>query len=436
MVKLRDILGLNARNLEYLRLNKGYGRRIADSKLLTKKILKKNNIPHPKLLVALKDSAQVEKFDWNSLQQGFVVKPSDGWGGEGIIVVKKPNKDVLGQWFLMNGNSINASDLRLHALDIIEGRYSRDKSPDKVIIEERVKIHPKFRKYAKGGTPDVRVIVFNGIPVMAMLRLPTKESNGKANLHQGAIGLGLDMATGITTYGVLHYEKIITRIPETGKKVNGLQVPFWKDVLKIAIDAQRVCKLGFVGIDLLIDEEKGPLIIELNDQPGLQIQMANQHGLLSRLRRVEDLELISPYKGIQIAEILFSERFSEKVKAKEGKPIIGIFEKIKLKNDKGEKVEMIAKVDTGAFRTSIDQQLADELGLLKDRHILWYKRYRSALGIQQRPVIELDFWLQGKKIKTAVNIAQRNGLRSRIVIGRRDLNNFIVDTSKIRNYAK
>jgi len=37
---------------------------------------------------------------------------------------------------------------------------------------------------------------------MAMLRLPTKESGGKANLQQGAIGLGIDMASGVTTSAV------------------------------------------------------------------------------------------------------------------------------------------------------------------------------------------------------------------------------------------
>ncbi|HBZ98517.1 MAG TPA: alpha-L-glutamate ligase-like protein, partial [Pseudomonas sp.] len=39
--------------------------------------------------------------------------------------------------------------------------------------------------------PDIRIIVLMGYPIMAMLRLPTRQSGGKANLHQGAIGVGV-----------------------------------------------------------------------------------------------------------------------------------------------------------------------------------------------------------------------------------------------------
>ena len=112
------------------------------------------------------------------------------------------------------------------------------------MVEERVKTHPKFRKLAVGGTPDVRVIVYNKVPVMAMLRIPTEESGGKANLHQGAIGLWIDMATGITTHGV-YKDEPIRYFPDTDKKVNGIAIPFWSEILKLAIQAQTTSKLNF-----------------------------------------------------------------------------------------------------------------------------------------------------------------------------------------------
>ncbi|NMC36172.1 alpha-L-glutamate ligase-like protein [Candidatus Beckwithbacteria bacterium] len=433
MVKIHDLLGMNARNLTYLRLNKVKGRRIADSKLLTKRVLRKYKVPHPRLVKLMTNSTQVQQFDWLSLKKGFVIKPSDGWGGEGILVIKKASK-FAGEWIEMNGRKIYVEDLKLHALDILEGRYSRNKAPDRVIIEERVKIHPKFRKYARGGTPDVRVIVFNSIPVMAMLRLPTRESNGKANLHQGAVGLGLDMATGITTHGILHYQKTITHIPETNKKVNGLRVPFWEDLLKIAVDAQRASGLGFVGVDLLIDEDDGPLVVELNDQPGLQIQMANQQGLLKRLRRIDDLELISPYKGIQIAQILFAERFADKVKSKDGRKILGIFEKVKIKVNKHKRYEVVAKIDTGAYSVSIDYDLAKELGLLEPQHVLWEKKVRSSLGVEKRPIIQIEFWLQGKKVTALAHVSKRKHLRAQMLIGRKYIREFLIDPGIVKNF--
>ena len=433
MPKLKYILGLNARNQRFLKLNPQKGRRIADSKLLTKKVLKKRKISHPELYAKLDSQKAIDEFDWLSLKRGFVLKPSEGWGGEGILVIKKPAK-YAGEWQLMDGKKVGISDLKLHAQDIIGGRYSRNKAPDTAFVEERVKIHPVFSKIARGGTPDVRVIVYSQVPVMAMLRLPTEESRGKANLHQGAIGLGLDVATGITTYGIHGLAKSITHFPHTDKKVNGIRVPFWEEVLEIAIRSQKACDLGYLGVDIVLDKEKGPMVLELNDQPGLGIQIANMKGLLGRLDRIEGLEVESAEKGIKVADVLFAERFADKVKAKRGRKILGIFEKAKVKDDKGEKVEVIAKVDTGAFRTSIDRELAKKLGLLKKRHVLWRKTYKSALGRERRPVIEVEFWLQGRKVKSAVNVAKRSGLTSKLLVGRRDLTKFVVDPSKGRNY--
>jgi alpha-L-glutamate ligase-like protein len=432
MAALNDILGMNGRNINYLRLNKKYGREVADSKLLTKRLLEEKNVPHPRLLGLLESKTEVESFDWLQLKGGFVLKPSDGWGGSGIMVVRKPGI-YAGEWLLMDGRKVTVEDLKLHALDIVEGSYSRNRTPDRVLIEERVKIHPKFNKYAFGGTPDVRVIVFKKIPVMAMLRLPTRESEGKANLHQGAVGLGVDLATGITTYGV-HYDSVISRIPETNKKVNGLIVPFWSEILKVAVDAQRATKLGYVGVDLVIDEDKGPLVLELNDQPGLQIQLANRTGLLGRLKRVDNLEVKSKYKGIQIAQVLFAEDFSDKVKIEQGRRIIGIFERVKIKDDKGKLHTVIAKMDTGAFNASIDRGLAEELGLLRTENILFETDVESSLGKEVRPVIETEMVLAGRKIVALTHVANRKHLRAPMLVGRQYLKSFLVDPSKVKNY--
>jgi len=76
--------------------------------------------------------------------------------------------------------------------------------------------------------------------------------------------------------------------------------------------------LSYAGIDIVLDEEKGPLVIEINDQPGLQIQLANRCGLHTRLKRVEDLDVVGKYKGIHIAQLLFAESFSDKVKIQKG----------------------------------------------------------------------------------------------------------------------
>ena len=158
VMKWKDVLGKNARNRLYLRFNKKRGRRIADSKLRTKSFLLAHGLPAPKLFAAFKKPDEIMNFAWEELPGHFVLKPSEGYGGEGIVVVKKKAK-WAGEWQLMDGRIINVGFLRMHALDILAGKYSLHGLPDRAFVEERIKIHKVFRKFAFQGTPDVRVIV-------------------------------------------------------------------------------------------------------------------------------------------------------------------------------------------------------------------------------------------------------------------------------------
>ena len=425
MAELKDILGINARSADYLRRNLKSARKRADNKLLTKRVLIRTGIPHPKLLSRLKNRKAVEKFDWRSLSS-FVVKPVSGFGGQGVLVIKKKLEDS-DKWVLSGGKLVGEKDLTLHALDIIEGRYSRNDLPDVAMIEERVKIHPKFHKLAVGGTPDVRVIVYNKVPVMAMLRLPTEESDGKANLHQGAIGLGIDMATGITTYGVCKDEPI-RFFPDSDKKVNGIAVPDWGKILKLAVETQIASKLSFLSVDFLIDKERGPLVLELNDQPGLSIQLANHAGLKKRLERIEGLEIDTMEQGVNVARTLFASKFAGRVKRTlEGRIVVRNLETTQVLNHKNKKVAALAKLDTGAYSTSIDKKFAEELGLLSADNVLWEKEFKSSLGKERRKLIRLIFWLGGRKVVSRAGLSDRKHLRQKVLIGRRDLKGFLID---------
>jgi alpha-L-glutamate ligase-like protein len=426
MARLGDILGINARSADYLLLNKKFARKRADDKLLTKRMLTRAHVAHPRLLGVLKDGHEVRDFDWSKLNGGFAIKPVQGFGGQGIILIKKPAKEE-GKFWTVEGKKVSVDDLILHTVDIVEGKYSHNNLPDKAMIEERITIHPKFKKLAVGGAPDVRVIVFNKIPVMAMLRLPTEESAGKANLHQGAIGLGIDMATGITTHGVYKNNQI-KYFPDTNKKVNGIAVPYWNKILLMAVKTQKVSRLPYLSVDMLIDQEKGPVVLELNDQPGLSIQLANMTGLRRRLQRVEGLEVDDAEKGVKIGKALFASKFADRVtNLGEDKPVLGIFEKVKVKGGKKKWIEVPCKIDTGARSTSIDQSLALELGLLVPENVLWTKKVKNSLGFEERTMIAITFKLKGRVIRTRASLTNRLHLRRQLLIGRRDLKEFVVD---------
>ncbi len=425
----QQILTKNARNWYFLRQNRG--RRIADSKLKTKRRLEKAGVPVPKILALLKTEEEVKNFAWENLEGGFVIKPVSGYGGEGILIVKKKAK-WAGEWFLMDGRKVNIGDLRYHALEILQGKYSLHNFPDWVLVEERIKILPKFLRFTHSGTPDIRVIVYRQIPVMAMLRIPTAESKGKANLHQGAIGLGLDMATGITTYGVRRDRPIETIYDFRRRKmvkVNGFRIPHWEEILATAIRAQQaVPSLKFVGVDIVLDKEKGPLVLELNARPGLAIQICNRAGLRDRLTRVEGINVRNVQHAINIARSLFGESFVDKVNPEGNLRIISTLETIRIKvPGQRQRVSVLAKIDTGAYRTSIDHDFAKSLGLLKKDNIVDYRHYRSSLGQHhRRPIISLTFWLGKQKIVTAANVTQRHHLNTKVLVGRRDLKGFVI----------
>lgn len=428
MTRPSEILGLNARSQLYsYRYNKPPGKRKAASKLATKRALAAFDIPTPKMYVKFVKPSKINKFDWASLPSSFALKPNKGLGGEGIIVIKKRSKNADG-WITTNRKKVTIEDLKLHILDILEGAFSIRNVPDVAYIEEFVGRHKAFRKYAFRGTPDIRVIVFNKVPVIAMMRLPTKQSGGRANLHQGAIAVGIDIATGITTKAFWR-GKYIKYKPETKRKLNGIKIPKWTKILETAVNCSIATELDYLGADIVLHPEKGPMVLELNYQPGLSIQLANAAGLRKRLARVEDLRVKDAEHGVKIAKVLFAERFADRVKAEEGIKILKPVERVKIYAPSKKTVLINARIDTGALRSSIDRGLAKELGLLEEDNILWRRRYayRSAHGRQPRPVIVLIFRLAGRKIKTSASVANRSKLATPLLIGRNDLDGFLVN---------
>ncbi|MCK4800163.1 ATP-grasp domain-containing protein, partial [Candidatus Parcubacteria bacterium] len=185
----KGLLGMNARNLSYIRPNNLQGAiHLANNKLRSKEVLFKAGVPVPKVYGIIRNRHELEVFKWSDLPKSFVLKPNCGGGGKGIKVIFGQKKDQ--SWVSTEGGKMTIKDLRNHIMDIFEGFYSFSGTSDIAFFEERIQLLKTLKPYSYKGIPDIRVIVYNKVPVMAMLRLPTKESSGKANLHMGGIGLG------------------------------------------------------------------------------------------------------------------------------------------------------------------------------------------------------------------------------------------------------
>jgi alpha-L-glutamate ligase-like protein len=282
-LRQRGVLGINQRNLRLVsRLNPRslYGR--VDDKSITKAICQARGIPVPQTYAVISRFGDIRRLAGIvGNRKQFVIKPACGAAGRGVLVIT----DQDGQTFATaGGQHLRLADIRYHLSTILSGLYSLAGQGDKAIVEERIIRHPVLKDLAVGGTPDIRIIVYRGGPVMAMLRLPTSESRGRANLHQGAVGVGVDIAEGRTTKGVCHNQRT-DRHPDTGTALSGLEIPHWADVLAIAASLSQALELGYIGVDVVLDAARGPIVLEANARPGLAIQIANASGLLPRLGR-------------------------------------------------------------------------------------------------------------------------------------------------------
>lgn len=418
-----SLLGMNARNFLYIRkYNRRRQKLIADDKMLTKRRLLKAGVPTNAFLAEFSSLQEVREFDWTSLPTDFAIKPAHGYGGRGILVVRKWNgrSGKTGK-----SSTIDVLELERVIFGALDGEHSLNNLPDTVFIEERIRPHAFFKKYVDKGVPDIRIIVHNMVPIMAMLRLPTIYSDGKANLHLGALGIGIDIRTGITTSAVL-YSKPVMYIPGTKIKVHGIRIPDWDRILEISVQAQQCSKLGFAGIDIVLDDKHGPLVLEVNARPGLGIQIANQSSLRTRMERIGNLKVQTVNRGVELAKKLFAEESLEEVNEQQS-TMLGVIEKITIVGSEKNKV-VRAKIDTGAYRTSIDSDLVDELSLDSRNKFI---RVRSGSGRQKRRTVNLKFKLKGKEIDTVATYTPRSHLRFPVIIGRKDMEGFLVDPNSI-----
>lgn len=495
----RKILGLNTRNAVYMRpFNPSRAKEIADNKLLSKKILARHGIPTAEIYKVIRNKKQLETLRWEDFPKSFALKPNIGTGGSGIIVFygRKKGKDKNPEWIRTDGSTMNVQQIKNHIIKILDGQFSMGNRHDIALIEERIVTDPLLKKYSYKGVPDIRVIVFNKVPIMAELRLPTPESKGAANLHAGGIGVGIDIATGITTVAIHRKQNPINFLPGTSDIYNivettldekelplrGIQIPKWKQILRIAINCQEVIKLGYLGADIALDRYKGPVIFELNARSGLAIQLANMSGMRERMNRVKGLKIKDADHGIRVAQNLFGGEVEDEVKAVSGRQIIGLIEKAtiyaapvspkdvksrKKKRKKNKKklkdIRIKARINTGTRRSKISPIIASRLGYkpainhLKDIGVpesfenreeanKYLKENKEKITNHElvsnarvtvekrktiiRPIITATVEIAGLTTDMDLMISSRKNMPYPAIIGRKHLKPFLIDASK------
>ncbi len=282
------VLAMNNRNLGFVYPSNA--RRhfpYANDKLLAKETLEKVGVPVPRTHFAYEYF-----FDLRNLREelggltDFVVKPAQGSGGNGILVIVGRDGE---DWLSVSGRRVTLEELQRHITDIIFGVYSHD-TADVAIIEDRIVQHQAIDAIYDRGLADVRLILYRHEPVMAMSRIPTSHSDGRANLHQGAVGIGIDLERGRSTHAMIAGTPL-EHHPDSGAPLIDFAIPHWERVMEYGRRAAEAVPLKYLGVDVAIAEQ-GPVILEINARPGLEIQNANftpMRGLLEAIHEEEQL---------------------------------------------------------------------------------------------------------------------------------------------------
>jgi len=302
--RLRElgILGMNRRNATCILDHNPRGKfPIVDDKMRLHRLCREVGVPTPDVYAEITSYSMLRRLgELLGDRDDFVVKPNRGSAGRGVLVIT--GRDEQG-YRRHNGELIERDDLRQHVSDVLSGSYSLGGQPDSALIQQRIRLHSAFAAITYKGIPDVRVILYRDEPAMAMLRLPTKQSGGRANLHQGGIGTGIDLDTGVTHHAVQR-DRFVDAHPDTGRPVVGVQVPHWPEILDLSRKVSRAVGLGYVGVDVVIDACGGPMLLEANARPGLAIQIANGRGLTPRLEAIDamlDQPRIIPFESARAA---------------------------------------------------------------------------------------------------------------------------------------
>ena len=289
------VVGINMRNARFLLPNNPrrlYG--LVDDKLQTKALAEKEGLSVPETYAVIRSPHDAARLEQTLADRpSFVIKPARGSGGKGVLVIDGREK---GLYLTPSGVGLTGDELRHHVANILAGLFSLGGQRDCALVEYRVRPARILTDISYQGAPDIRIVMLHGYPVMAMLRAATRESDGRANLHQGALGIGIDLATGKTVRAV-HHGKPVVRHPDVDVGLIGIQMPEWDKILDIAVTCQEMTGLGYLGADIMIDENLGPLMIEVNARPGLAIQMANGVGLMRRLEPVVQQHALHPGVG-------------------------------------------------------------------------------------------------------------------------------------------
>jgi len=377
---------------------------LANDKYKSKKFLNERWIPVPKTFDLITNRTDLYNYDFSRFaDEEVIAKPCNGSRGRWIYRIKPivtPEDAHLiwtnsmfdrfftqqspypNQWYKVGSEVLPDQALRRYLVDVLDGKNSMGRWGDNLLLEELIIPGSGFEKFCEQWLADIRVIVFNLIPVAAMLRVPTEESDGKANLDRGGIGLGINVSTGkiqsMFQNGVIHKQNF----PEPYASFENKKLSYRNDILSYSSKVQYFANLWYLALDRVITQE-WPKLLEINARAGLKFQLAAILPLRNRLDKIKDMKVSDPEKGVEIAKTLFTEDKGQLISASK---VIYLSQHAKLKKksleDRITTMDVVVDVDIKRQRTTIGKQV---------KSFLWKKNKSYTLELATNHVSFRDF---------------------------------------------
>jgi len=274
-----DVVGMNARNAHIARSNPLPAVRLVNDKAATKWALERHDVPVARTIAVISEHRWARRVTAQDLPAEWAMKPNRGHGGNGILIADGRDGDG---WLRASGRALPLGAVRDHLRLVLDGEFS-GRARDAALLEPLIRTDDELGRLSYQGLPDIRVICEHDQPRLAMLRLPTSRSGGRANLHQGAVGAAVDVDTGRVVAARIGRHSTHVH-PDTHVPLLGAGIPAWEQVLTAASRCGPATGLHYVGADVVLDRSRGPLVLEVNARPGLQIQNVTARGLSRVLR--------------------------------------------------------------------------------------------------------------------------------------------------------
>lgn len=226
------------------------------------KTCKFNNISTPEILAVYENGNMSFSADssFRLPHQHLFIKYLHGKAGQGINRMNW----FAGKFSDYNGNRFTPEEFSVSLAE--ESKRSG------IILQDVVNNHSSWGGYTSGALATCRIVTAKSpddgsiIPLFAALRIPV----GNAfidNFSKGGFYSGIDLETGKLSAASglkpVNGSFDFTRHPDTGQKIDGEILPFWREILDFTLQTHSKFSTIFVGWDISMTQN-GPTVVEGN----------------------------------------------------------------------------------------------------------------------------------------------------------------------------